>query len=230
MRLQRGLFFDIQVPLPEFQLAIRAEVSPGVTAVVGPSGSGKTTLLRALAGLTVPADGIIQLNGRILFSAKEGIHVPPERRRVGYVPQQYGLFPRLRVIDNVMYGLKARGVPRMERRRRAMALLERMGIAHLADRRPAELSGGEAQRVALARALVVQPDVLLLDEPLSALDPETRRQLRSFLRAVLADAGCPVVCVTHDREDVATLADAVLVVEQGRAVAAGSPSEVLEKA
>jgi molybdate transport system ATP-binding protein len=228
--LQRGLFFDIQVPLPAFRLAVRAEVSPGVTAVVGPSGSGKTTLLRALAGLTVPADGIIQLNGRVLFSAKEGIHLPPERRRVGYVPQQYALFPRLRVIDNVMYGLKARGVPRRERRRRAMAMLERMGIAHLADRRPAQLSGGEAQRVALARALVVEPDVLLLDEPLSALDPETRRQLRSFLRTVLADAGCPVVCVTHDREDVATLADAVLVLKQGRVVAAGSPKDVMEKA
>ncbi|SFV06832.1 ABC transporter ATP-binding protein [Alicyclobacillus macrosporangiidus] len=228
--MQRGLFFDIQVPLPAFRLAVRAEVSPGVTAVVGPSGSGKTTLLRALAGLTVPADGIIQLNGRVLFSAKEGIHLPPERRRVGYVPQQYALFPRLRVIDNVMYGLKARGVPRRERRRRAMAMLERMGIAHLADRRPAQLSGGEAQRVALARALVVEPDVLLLDEPLSALDPETRRQLRSFLRTVLADAGCPVVCVTHDREDVATLADAVLVLKQGRVVAAGSPKDVMEKA
>ncbi|MCL6518135.1 ATP-binding cassette domain-containing protein, partial [Alicyclobacillus sp.] len=213
-----GLIFDIRVALPNLDIVMQGQAQPGVTAVVGPSGSGKTTLLRAVAGLVAPDDGRIVLNGRVLYSSADRIHLPPEHRHVGYVPQHYALFPGMTVMDNVMYGLRARRRPRADAVRRAKQMLSRLGIEHLAARRPARLSGGEAQRVALARALVVEPDILLLDEPLSALDPRTRQQVRGFLRGVLAEAGCPVLMVTHDPDDVTALADRVLVVERGRVV------------
>ncbi|MCL6638036.1 MAG: ATP-binding cassette domain-containing protein [Alicyclobacillus sp.] len=215
MQEQPGLVFDVCIPLAAFTLTVRATVPPGITALVGPSGSGKTTLLRCLAGLIRPADGFIHLNGRLLFAAAAGVFLPPEQRQVGYVPQQYGLFPRLRVADNVAYGLQARRVPAVERRRRVQTILERMGIAHLADRLPYQLSGGEAQRVALARAFVLEPDYVLLDEPLAALDPETRQHIRQFMRQVLLESGCPVLCVTHDPQDVQAMADRVLTLQAG---------------
>jgi molybdate transport system ATP-binding protein len=221
------LEFDMHVPLASFSMTVKGEAAPGVTAVLGPSGSGKTTLLRCLAGLMRPAEGWIRFSGRDLFSSISGVYVPPERRNVGYLPQQYGLFPRLNVFANVEYGLKARRIPAGQRHRRVRDILERMGIEHLASRMPRSLSGGEAQRVALARALVLEPDYVLLDEPLAALDPETRHQIRAFLRSVLKEAGCPVLCVTHDMEDVRDLADRVMVLREGRIVLQGSPDDVL---
>jgi molybdate transport system ATP-binding protein len=224
------LEFELHVPLSAFALTVRGEVGPGVTAVLGPSGSGKTTLLRCLAGLVRPESGWLRFRGRELFSSANGVFVPPEHRNVGYVPQQYGLFPRLNVFANVEYGLKARRVPTRQRQKRVQGMLERMGIEHLAARMPGSLSGGEAQRVALARALVLEPDYLLLDEPLAALDPETRKQIRDFLRSVLKDAGCPVLCVTHDWEDVRYLADQVMVMREGRIVTQGSTDAVRQSA
>jgi molybdate transport system ATP-binding protein len=221
------LEFDIHVPLSSFSLTVRGKAEPGVTAVLGPSGSGKTTLLRCLAGLMRPAGGHICFHGRDLFSSSNGVFVPPERRNVGYVPQQYGLFPRLNVFANVEYGLKARRMPTRQRHQRVQEMLERMGIEHLASRMPGSLSGGEAQRVALARALVLDPDYVLLDEPLAALDPETRQQIREFLRSVLTEAACPVLCVTHDMDDVRHLADQVMVLREGRVVMQGPVDDVL---
>ncbi|MDI3327296.1 MAG: ABC transporter ATP-binding protein [Alicyclobacillaceae bacterium] len=219
------LAFDIQVPLSPFSLVVKGEVDPGVTAILGPSGSGKTTLLRCLAGLTRPAAGWIRFRGRNLFSSTDGVFVPPERRNVGYVPQQYALFPRLTVFGNVEYGLKARRVPARQRHEHVRDMLKRMGIEHLASRMPGSLSGGEAQRVALARAMVLNPDYILLDEPLAALDPQTRHHIREFLRSVLKEASCPVLCVTHDLEDVRHLADRVMVLREGRIVFEGRVEE-----
>ncbi|MCL6592372.1 MAG: ATP-binding cassette domain-containing protein [Alicyclobacillus sp.] len=218
MQARSGLEFDVCVPLPAFTLSVRAEVPPGITVLVGPSGSGKTTLLRCLAGLIRPKAGFIRLHGRWLFAAAAGVFIPPERRHVGYVPQQYGLFPHLRVADNVAYGLLAQRVPAAECRGRVQTILERMGIAHLADRLPRQLSGGEAQRVALARACVLEPDYVLLDEPLAALDPDTRQHIRQFMRQVLLEAQCPVLCVTHDLQDVQALADRVISLQEGTLV------------
>jgi molybdate transport system ATP-binding protein len=224
------LEFDFHIPLSTFALTVQGEVGPGVIAVLGPSGSGKTTFLRCLAGLVRPAAGWLRFRGQALFSSSSGVFVPPEHRNVGYVPQQYGLFPRLNVFANVEYGLKARRVPTRQRQQRVRDMLERMGIEHLASRMPGSLSGGEAQRVALARALVLEPDYLLLDEPLAALDPETRQQIRDFLRSVLKAAGCPVLCVTHDLDDVRHLADQVMVLREGRIVIQGSTDVVLQSA
>jgi molybdate transport system ATP-binding protein len=221
------LEFDIHVPLSSFALAAQGQAGPGVTAVLGPSGSGKTTLLRCLAGLMRPDEGWIRFRKRDLFSSTSGVFVPPEHRNVGYVPQQYGLFPRLNVFANVEYGLKARRIPAEQRHWRVQNILKRMGIEHLASRMPRSLSGGEAQRVALARALVLEPDYVLLDEPLAALDPETRQQIRAFLGSVLKEAACPVLCVTHDWEDVRHLADRVMVLREGRIVSQGSVDDVM---
>jgi molybdate transport system ATP-binding protein len=221
------LEFDIHVPLSSFALTVKGQAGPGVTAVLGPSGSGKTTLLRCLAGLMRPVEGFIRFRKRDLFSSTSGVFVPPEHRNVGYVPQQYGLFPRLNVFANVEYGLKARRIPAQQRHWRVQNILKRMGIEHLASRMPRSLSGGEAQRVALARALVLEPDYVLLDEPLAALDPETRQQIRAFLGSVLKEAGCPVFCVTHDWEDVRHLADRVMVIREGRIVSQGTVDDVL---
>ncbi|MDI3256293.1 MAG: ATP-binding cassette domain-containing protein [Kyrpidia sp.] len=222
------LAFDIHVPLSSFSLVVKGEAGRGVTAVLGPSGSGKTTLLRCLAGLTRPAAGWIRFRGRDLFSSADGVFIPPERRNVGYVPQQYALFPRLTVFGNVEYGLKARKVPARQRHSHVQNMLKKMGIERLASRTPGSLSGGEAQRVALARAMVLNPDYILLDEPLAALDPQTKQHIREFLRSVLKEASCPVFCVTHDLGDVRQLADRVMVLRQGRMVFEGRVEE-LEK-
>jgi molybdate transport system ATP-binding protein len=179
-------------------------------AVVGPSGAGKSTLLRLVAGLLRPAGGRIAVGAEMWFGA--GVDVPPERRRVGFVFQDYALFPHLSVRGNVAFG--AAGP--------VDALLDRLGIAHLAAARPRELSGGERQRVALARALARDPAVLLLDEPLAALDPETRAAVADELAAVVADAGVPALVVTHRYDEAVQLAPEAVVLERGRVVQAGA--------
>jgi molybdate transport system ATP-binding protein len=197
-----ALRLDIDVPLRSFSLRVALEARPGETlALVGPSGAGKSTVLRAIAGLVRPASGRIQC-GETWFDDRTNL--PPERRSVGFLFQEYALFPHLSVERNVAFGGAADG------------LLERLGIAHLARARPAELSGGERQRVALARALARRPKLLLLDEPLSALDPHTRADVRAELHTTLKDVGLPAVVVTHDFEDAATLADRVGVIVEGR--------------
>ncbi|MFC0600930.1 ABC transporter permease [Streptomyces palmae] len=197
------------------------DAEPGTTiAVVGPNGAGKTTLLRALLGLSDQAHARVRLGGL------DATDLPPHRRQVAWVPQDGALFPHLSALGNTAYGLRARGVPRAEARRRAQRWLDRLGVGHLAHRRPAQLSGGQAQRVALARALAVRPRLLLLDEPLAALDQTTRAQVRHTLRRHLNGFGGVCLIVTHDPVEAVSLADRILVLEDGRVLQDATPAEV----
>ena len=210
------------------QLAVTVDGGPGVTAVTGPNGSGKTTLLRVLAGVHPVHSAMVRLGERVVHDTARGRCMPPEQRRVGYVPQGYGLFPHLDVVDNVAFGLStgAGALARGERRARAEAVLTELGVGSLASRRVHGLSGGEAQRVALARALVTDPAMLLLDEPLAALDARQRREVRTFLAERLGNLGCPTVLVTHDLRDLTELDATVVVLEDGRVVQQGTPDEL----
>ncbi|KRV51164.1 ABC transporter ATP-binding protein/permease [Wenjunlia vitaminophila] len=197
------------------------DAEPGTTiAVVGPNGAGKTTLLRALLGLTPRAHAVVSLGEHDVTA------LPPHRRRVAWVPQDGALFPRLTALGNTAYGPRALGAGRAEARRIAQGWLDRLGVGHLARRRPAQLSGGQAQRVALARALAAEPRLLLLDEPLAALDQTTRARVRQTLRTHLAGFGGVCLLVTHDPVEAVSLADRVLVLDRGRVVQDASPAEV----
>jgi molybdate transport system ATP-binding protein len=204
---------DLALPLGTFS----------VTVLFGPSGSGKTTVLRCLAGLERPDHGRITFGAETWFDAGRA-WVPPQLRGVGYLAQEYSLFPHLNVADNIGYGLG--GLPRAARRGRVAELVRLLGLAGLEGRRPGQLSGGQQQRTALARALARRPRLLLLDEPLSALDAPTREQLRHELRRWLGEGGAPAVLVTHDRVEAAALGDAVVVLQAGRVRQAGPLAEV----
>ncbi len=225
-----ALQVDARIHRGGFVLGVRAEVAPGeVLGVLGPNGAGKSTLLRALAGLTALASGSIRLGEVTLDDADAGTFVPPERRPVGLVFQDYRLFPHLDVRDNVAFAPRSSGAGRRESRDRAATWLERLDLVGLATRRPHEISGGQAQRVALARALAAQPQLLLLDEPLSALDARTRLDVRTQLRHHLKDFPGPVLLVTHDPLEAMVLADRLLVLEDGRVVQEGAPAEVARR-
>ena len=219
--------FEVRARLGTLDLDTRLEGAGWPTVLVGPNGAGKTTLLRVIAGSLTPEHGRFELGGRTLLDTEGGVDLPPEARRVGYVPQGYGLFPHLRAIDNVAFGLSQRTPA--QRRRVAAQMLERLGCAHLASRLPAALSGGERQRIALARALVVEPDLLLLDEPLSALDAPKRRSMRTFLVQHLAERGKPAIVVTHDLRDVLALDAEVFVLDAGRVVQRGSAQQLRDE-
>jgi molybdate transport system ATP-binding protein len=208
---------DITLPRRSFDLRVELRLGAETLALVGPSGSGKTSLLRTAAGLERPQAGRIALGDEVWFDAARRIHVDPERRRVGYVPQDYGLFPHLTVAANVSFA------SRQER----PDLLERLGIAHLAGVLPAQLSGGERQRVALARALAREPRVLLLDEPFGALDAITRQQVRDELGDALGKLRLPTLLVTHAFEDAAVLAHRIGVLDRGTVVQLGTAAELL---
>jgi len=205
-----------RLPLRSFDLDLTIEVARTV-ALVGPSGAGKTSILRAIAGLARPAEGRISLGGDVWFDSTTGTFLQPEGRRVGLVFQEYALFPHLTVRQNVAYGGKGR----------VDELLERLRIGALQHAKPGDLSGGERQRVALARALAREPDVLLLDEPLAALDPHTRDTVRVDLRETLRDLALPALVVTHDFVDAAALAAKVGVIVDGRLVQLGSPEQLI---
>jgi len=190
--------------------------------IIGPSGAGKTVLLEAIAGLHRPD------SGRILLRGKEITDLPPERRGIGLVYQDYSLFPNMTVIDNVSYGLRVRGVRRQEGRERVAGLLERFGVEHLADRYPGTLSGGEQQRVALARAIAVKPDILLLDEPLSNLDALLREQMRLEIKRIQKSLGITTIYVTHDRVEAMSLSDRIIVMKNGFVRQIGSPDRIYE--
>lgn len=211
-----------------FTLDVELRGGAGVHALVGPNGSGKTTVLRALAGAVDLAHTEIVVTDRVWARSHPPVFVPIERRRVGYVPQGFGLFPHLPVIDNVAFGLASgpHRLPRAERHARARTLLNELGIGSVADRAVAALSGGEQQRVALARALAPEPTLLLLDEPLAALDAVTRRDVRQFLAEHLRALGCPTVLSTHDVQDVRALNAEVTVIEQGQVVQTGPLAEL----
>ncbi|HUM01408.1 MAG TPA: ABC transporter ATP-binding protein [Thermoanaerobaculia bacterium] len=212
--------------------SIRADLDlplspPDVTVLFGPSGAGKTTILRCLAGLDRPDAGEIRFGGATWFDAERGVSSRPQERRVGFLFQDYALFPHLTARGNVAYGLS--DVPREERLLRTDEVLAFVGMKALASRYPSELSGGEKQRIALARALAPRPRLLLLDEPLSALDAPSREALRGDLRALLAAAGVPSVVVTHDRTEALLLGDRVAVVLGGAVRQVGPVDEVFSR-
>jgi molybdate transport system ATP-binding protein len=217
----------VLVHRPEHRLELTLSASPGeVVAVVGPNGSGKTTLLRALAGLQPLTAGRVVCNGATWEDSSDGVRVSAQDRRVGMVLQEILLFPHLTALDNVAFGLRSRGTERAEARRTAGAWLDRLGVGELAGRRPHELSGGQAQRVAIARTLATDPALLLLDEPLAALDVGAAMTLRLELVRHLAAYGGITLLVTHDAIDALTLADRVVVLDEGHVVQEGTPEEV----
>ena len=201
----------------------------GLVAVVGPSGCGKTTLLRTIAGLVRASSGEIRIGHRMVTT--HGIHLSPERRRVGWVPQDAALFPHLTVAENVAFGLGGgvRAARRAARGPEVQRLLDLVNMADLADRLPSQLSGGQAQRVALARALAVNPEVVLLDEPFSALDPVLRGDLRAEVRALLATQQVTGILVTHDQAEALSIADYVAVMREGEILQYGPPAEVYQR-
>ncbi|MBR8743742.1 ABC transporter ATP-binding protein [Nocardiopsis sp. MG754419] len=197
---------------------VSLDVAPAETvAVIGPSGCGKSTTLRAVAGLT-PAD-----TGTISLAGREVTTLGPDRRNVGLVPQNYAVFPHMSVAANIAYGLRARGVPAPTRRERVHTMLELTHLTDLAERRPDQLSGGQRQRVALARALAIRPDALLLDEPLAALDPQLRGDLRRELSGMLAATDCATLIVTHDQREALSLGTRIALMREGRLVQFDTP-------
>ncbi len=222
-----GLDAHVQVRLGTLELDVSLAVPAGsVTAVLGPNGAGKTTLLRAIAGLQPLDGGHVHVGDRVLDDPDVATFLAPEERRVAVVHQDFVLFPHLRVLDNVAFGLRSTGMARRDADRAALGWLDRMDLAEYPSARPSALSGGQAQRVALARALAASPDVLLLDEPLSALDATTRATTRRDLRRHLDDFAGATVLVTHDPLDALLLADHVVVLEGGRATQSGSVAEL----
>ncbi len=206
---------------------VRIDLPPSqALLVIGPNGAGKSSMMRMLLGLIQPREGRIQLHEHCLFDSAEGICVPPERRRIGFLPQSYALFPQMTAIENVAFGLECLGLRRGERIQRAGEFLEELGVSHLAERLPSRLSGGEAQRVGLARALAPRPRALLLDEPMAALDRSTRHRVRRFLAPYLAARELPTVVISHDPEDADLMSQAIAVIENGTIVQHGSLSEL----
>ena len=222
-----SLTVDIQLHVGDFDLKSAFESFEGITALFGPSGAGKTLTLRSVAGLTKGTRGRIVLSGRTLLDSSAGIDLPSRSRQIGYVFQQYALFPHLSVEKNVGYGIAAR--PPAEVRDRVHALLELVGLEGLSGRRPAELSGGQQQRVAIARALATQPEILLLDEPFAAVDVRMRKRLRAELRRIQEATATPMLLVTHDLAEVRQLADHMVLMDQGRVVRAGPTAELLSE-
>ena len=223
---------EAAVGLTMGRLRLEVELAVGtgeLVVLLGPNGAGKTTLLRALAGLLALDRGRVVLDGAVLEDTAAGAWVPTERRPIGFVFQDYLLFPHLSALENVAFGLRARGLGRVEARRRAGAWLDRVGLAGHAGARPRALSGGQAQRVALARAMVSEPRLLLLDEPLAALDAATRAEVRRDLRRHLASFGGTRLLVTHDPLEALALADRLVVLEHGRVTQSGRPAEVSER-
>ena len=224
-----GLAADVLVTRGDFHLDVQLQVPPGqVVALLGPNGAGKTTLLHALAGLVRLGAGSITLAGRCLDDPRTGTFVPPEGRDLGMVFQDYLLFPHLSALDNVAFGPRARGMGRAAARAQALLWLERVGVGELGPSRPSQLSGGQAQRVALARALATEPRLVLLDEPLAALDASTRLDVRADLRRHLHEFGGSALMVTHDPLDAMVVADRIVVVQDGRVVQDGSPAQVAQ--
>ncbi len=219
-----------QVQRGAFRLDIAISAAPGeVLAVLGPNGAGKSTLLRAVAGLIALDSGTIRLGETLLDDIAHAVYVAPQQRRLGVVFQDHRLFANMRVLDNVAFGLRSRGMSRHPARATAGTWLHRLGLADLARRYPRQLSGGQAQRVALARALVCEPAALLLDEPLAALDVQTRAEIQGELRQHLAEFAGPTLLVTHDPIEALLLAHRIVVLERGGVVQAGTPAEITSR-
>ena len=211
------LELELDIRRDGFTLDVQLSLTPGPTALVGPNGAGKSTVLRAILGAVPVRRGRVVLGGRTLLDTARGIAVPTEERRVAWVPQEYALFPHLTVLENVTFG-----VPGPSGRVRAGAVMDQLGLGPLRSRRPGALSGGERQKVALARALAAEPRALLLDEPLAALDADTREATRALLSDILHRLAIPTVVVTHEMRDVVALGGPVVLLEGGRVRSAGA--------
>jgi len=222
-----GLVVDAEVRRGSFTLAVSLTAAPGqVLGLLGPNGAGKSTLLSAIAGLTPVSAGRITLNGQVMDDTESGTFVEASGRPVGFVFQNYRLFPHLSVAENVAFSPQVRGLGRQAAKAAARHWMARLRLTELADRKPAQLSGGQAQRVALARALAGQPALLLLDEPLSALDAGTRLDVQTELKRHLADFTGPCLLVTHDPIEALVLADQLIVLEHGHIVQEGTPAQI----
>ncbi|MEO1174876.1 MAG: ATP-binding cassette domain-containing protein [Myxococcota bacterium] len=205
----------------DLELDVGLDGLTGTTLIVGPNGAGKSSLLKVLLGVLDPSEGVLRVGDDVLFDRSAGVDVPIEDRCIGYVPQSYSLFPHMTARQNVEFGVGAAGAARVNE------LLDRLGVAHLADRKAKVLSGGESQRVAIARALAPDPRLLLLDEPMAALDPTARVEVRSFLAEILGVLSVPAIVVSHELDDVLSLGDKVAVLEAGRVVQAGTVHQVI---
>jgi molybdate transport system ATP-binding protein len=223
-----GLHAQLSFRRGEFVLDVELACPVGITCVMGPSGSGKSTILTLLAGLAVPDKGRVELDGTVWTDRSESasIDVPTHQRRLAFVFQNLALFPHMTALRNVMYGMP-RELDHVSRVAKAESLLTKLGVGHLTRRRPRTFSGGEAQRVALARAIARSPQLVLLDEPFSALDRDLRAQLTSLVRELVAELKIPMVHVTHSVAEARLLADQVIRIEKGRVVATGTAKEVL---
>jgi len=222
------LSVDVKKRLREFPLEIGFEVKPAETLVIiGPSGCGKTTTLNLISGLLDPDEGRMALGDRVLFDDASRVSVPTERRSIGYVFQDFALFPHMTVKENVAYGLRARRRPKAEIPKKVDEVLGLLGIPHLRERRPGALSGGERQRVALARAIACDVEILLLDEPLGSLDAQTRNQVRGELQRMLRVIGRIAIMVTHDYIDALTFGDKICVMDRGRVLQMGPRDQLL---
>jgi molybdate transport system ATP-binding protein len=220
----------VRLRLGALDLDMALEIRAGeVVALLGPNGAGKTTLLRALAGLIPVTRGHVRLDGAVLEDSATSKYVPTERRPIGFVFQEYLLFPHMSVLDNVAFGVRARGAGSAVARQKAARWLERVGLQELASARPSQLSGGQRQRAALARALASDPRLLLLDEPMAALDVSARTEVRRDLKRHLASFDGVRLLVTHDPLEAMALADRLIVIENGRLVQEGTPAEVTER-
>jgi len=218
---------DIQLRLSMLNLDIAFTVEAGeVVALLGPNGSGKSTTLRALVGLLPLAGGRIVLDGTVLDDPAQHVKIPPEKRPIGLMFQDYLLFPHLSTLENVAFGLRAKGTDKKAARDKASQTLARLGLEGLAEAKPGSMSGGQQQRVAMARALVTDPRLLLLDEPLAALDVSTKTDVRRLLREVLRQSNAANVLVTHDLLDAVALGDRMIVIQDGEVVQTGTPAEV----
>ncbi len=205
------------------------EFGHGILSILGPSGCGKTTMLRCIAGLEVPDDGAIYIDDKIQTSIRQGILVPPYSREIGFVFQNYALWPHMTVYKNVAFGLKLRKIPEQDIRRRVLAALDLVGLPKLEERYPSQLSGGQQQRVALARSLAMEPRLILLDEPLSNLDAKLREEMRVELKKLIKKVGISAIYVTHDQEEAFVISDFVIVMEKGKILQHGSPDEIYNR-
>ena len=222
------LSLDVRKALREFELAVAFQARPAETLVIiGPSGCGKTTTLNIIAGLVRPEEGRVALGERVLLDRAAGVEVPAEQRNVGYVFQEFALFPHMTVAENVAYGLRARRRPKAMIPGKVAESLALAGIEHLQHRRPMALSGGERQRVALARAIACDAEILLLDEPLGSLDAQTRNRVRGDLQRLLRTLGRIAIMVTHDYIDALTFGDWICVMERGRLLQTGDRYDLL---
>lgn len=206
--------------------SVSFEFDRGILSILGPSGCGKTTLLRCIAGLEVPDEGSISIDEKLQTCIARSVWVPPYLREVGFVFQNYALWPHMTVYSNVAFGLKLRKFPEEKIREKVRTALELVGLGELEQRYPSQLSGGQQQRVALARSLVLEPRLILLDEPLSNLDAKLREEMRFELRSLIKRVGISAVYVTHDQEEAFVLSDTVIVMDRGRVLQCGTPDEI----